>query len=188
MGDSKTRKAPKSRTSSGLVPSLFLALALYLFWIILSGKMEAKYLTIGFLSALIIALVTRPLLLVPFNSGQDSCRPLYDLPWLKLMVYFPWLVWQIVLANLQVAGLILNPKLPIEPQLVSFRKKLPGPVAHLTLANSITLTPGTITIELEDDKYLVHAIGLDAAQSLAPEQGEGDMPYRVGVVFEKGRK
>ena len=81
------------------------------------------------------------------------------------------------------AKLILSLGLPIQTPLVSFRKNLPGPVAHLTLANSITLTPGTITIEMEGDKYLIHAINGSAAQSLAPEEGEGEMPQKVGVVF-----
>ncbi len=165
---------------------LLLTLALYLFWIILSGKMEAKYLIIGFASALIIALITQPLLQVPARADQGEGRSLYNLPWLRLAAYFPWLLWQIILANLQVTGIILNPRLPIQPQLVRFRKKLPGPVAYLTLANSITLTPGTITVELEDEQYLVHALGDAAARSLVPDEGEGEMPARVAMVFAEG--
>ena len=128
-------------------------------------------------------MVSMPLLRVPSGSGKGSLRSAYDMPWFRLLGYFPWLVWQIVLANIDVAKIILSPGLPIQPQLVSFRKNLPGPVAHLTLANSITLTPGTITIEMEGDKYLIHAINGSAAQSLAPEEGEGEMPQKVGVVF-----
>ncbi|MDN5347295.1 MAG: multicomponent Na+:H+ antiporter subunit [Clostridia bacterium] len=188
MGKSETKETKKS-INSGFTSSLFLTLALYIFWIVLSGKMEAKYLIIGFLSAVIITLLTRPLLLVSIGSSKGILRSVYDLPWLRLMAYFPWLMWQIVLANLQVAAVIINPKMPIQPQLITFRKKLPGPVAYLTLANSITLTPGTITVDLEGDKYLVHAlIGDAAAQSLAPEVGEGEMPYRVSWVFSGWEK
>ncbi|NLC38983.1 MAG: Na+/H+ antiporter subunit E [Clostridia bacterium] len=172
------------RAGSELGPFLFLTLALFAFWLVLSGKYEAKYITIGFFAALGAAAVSMPLLRVPVSSKEDSpLRSAYDLPWLRLLGYFPWLVWQIVLANIDVAKIILNPRLPIQPQLVRFHKDLPGPVAHLTLANSITLTPGTITIEMEGGNYLVHAISDSAAESLAPKEGKGEMPQKVGLVF-----
>ncbi len=176
----------KPAGGAGMGPFLILALALFVFWLVLSGKFEFKYMTIGFFAALGVAVVTKPLLMVPHRADKNSLQFAYDMPYIKLMAYFPWIVWQIVLANIQVVKIILNPSLPIQPQLVSFRKRLPGPVAYLILANSITLTPGTITVELENDEYLIHAIDDSAAESLAPEKGEGEMPQKVGEVFAKG--
>lgn len=163
---------------------ILLTSALYLFWVILSGKFEAKYLLIGFLTAVTITAVTWPLLLMPWAGGKEKKHPAWDLPWFRLLTYFPWLLWQIILANIQVALIVLNPRLPIEPQLITFQKELPNPIAYLILANSITLTPGTVTVDLQGNRYLVHAINKAAAQGLVPEQGEGEMPRRVEFIFK----
>ena len=66
------------------------------------------------------------------------------------MAYLPWLLWQIVLSSLQVAYVVLHPKMPIQPG-DPFPDSLPHTLARLTLATSITLTPGTITIDVQDD-------------------------------------
>ena len=173
----------KNKAGSETASFVILTLVLFGFWLVLSGKFEVKYVTIGLITSVVVALITRPLLMVPLGGGRKGS--VYNLPWLKLLAYFPWLLWQIVLSNIDVAKIILNPNLPIQPQLVKFRRKLPGPVAHLTLANSITLTPGTITVEIDGDEYLVHALHDGAAQSLAPEEGEGEMPLKVAWVFTK---
>lgn len=179
-----TSKPAKRAVKPDYVSFLFLSGTLFLFWVILSGKFEMKYLTIGLVSAVVIAIITRPLLVIPCEESEVyNCRSVFDLPWFKLAAYFPWLIIQIIVANIQVAMIILHPKLPIDPSIVVFRKKLPNPVAHLTLANSITLTPGTVTVDIDNDKYYVHALSREAAESLVPKQGEGDMPCRVGNIF-----
>jgi multicomponent Na+:H+ antiporter subunit E len=101
------------------------------------------------------------------------------MPWGRLLAYAPWLLVQVVLASLHVAQVVLSPKMPIRPRLVRFRADLPGEVAHLTLANSITLTPGTVTVDRHGDEYLIHALTDDTAGGLLG----GDMQRRVGRVF-----
>lgn len=162
-----------------------LSATLFVFWVVLSARMEVKYLVIGLVSSLVTAVVTRSLLLLPLEAGEDRLRPAWDLPWLRLLAYFPWLLWQVVQANLQVAWLIIQPRLPIEPRLIRFRKSLPNPVAHVVLANSITLTPGTVTVDLDKDEYVVHALWPTAAASLVPEEGEGEMLRRVASIFRE---
>lgn len=162
-----------------------LSATLFVFWIVLSAKMEAKYLVIGLAGSIATAAATRPLLLLPWGSGVGRLRPAWDLPWLRLFAYFPWLLWQVVQANLQVAWLVIQPRLPIEPRLIRFRKALPNPVAHVVLANSITLTPGTVTVDLDKDEYVVHALWPAAAASLVPQEGEGEMLRRVASIFRE---
>jgi multisubunit Na+/H+ antiporter MnhE subunit len=81
--------------------------------------------------------------------------------------------------NLQVAYIVLNPKLPIDPGLLRFRTRLQSSVGHILLANSITLTPGTITVDLTEGTYLVHALVPQAAGSLL----EAKMQNKLEMIF-----
>ena len=86
-----------------------------------------------------------------------------------------------------VIKLVLNPKMPIDPVIVTFKKKMDNPLAHAILGNSIALTPGTLTIEIEDDVYVIHAITKETGATLAlPDGREADMVKRVGELFDKG--
>jgi multicomponent Na+:H+ antiporter subunit E len=84
----------------------------------------------------------------------------------NFILYFFWLMWSVAQSNLQVAYIVLHPKLPIQPGLLRLRTKLRNRTGHIILANSITLTPGTITIDFDDGDYSVHALVPGAAQSL----------------------
>jgi multicomponent Na+:H+ antiporter subunit E len=110
--------------------------ALYAFWIILSGRFEIKYLAIGVV-------------------GMG-----------RFILYLFWLLWSVLQSNFQVAYLVLHPKMPIQPGLLRLRTKLRNRTGHVMLANSITLTPGTITVDFDDGNYSVHALVPSAAQSL----------------------
>lgn len=172
----------QSRFRAEIIHVVVLTLVLFAFWIVLSGKMEAKYLTIGFVSAMVIAIITRPLLIIPAER-KGSWLAVWDLPWLRLIVYFPWWFWQLVLSNVAMVAIILNPKLPLQPQIITFKKHFPHPVGYFILANSITLTPGTLTIDVDGDEFMVHCVQDCMAKSLVPDQGEGDMECRVGLCF-----
>jgi multicomponent Na+:H+ antiporter subunit E len=91
------------------------------------------------------------------------------------LTYWPWLVWQIILSALNVSKIILNPALPISPTLTRVKATQKSAVGKVTYANSITLTPGTISVDVEGDEILVHAITGDNATDL---EG-GDMDRRV---------
>ncbi|MGW8161548.1 MAG: Na+/H+ antiporter subunit E, partial [Desulfobulbales bacterium] len=97
--------------------------------------------------------------------------------------YLPWLLYQIVLSTLHVTYLALHPKMAdqIDPTIVTFKTKLKTTIAQVALANSITLTPGTITIRIVDGVFYVHAISRKAAAGLP-----GEMEDRLARVFERG--
>ncbi|MEE8424943.1 MAG: Na+/H+ antiporter subunit E [Elusimicrobiota bacterium] len=159
-----------------------MTVVLFAFWIVLSGKFDPFHLSLGILSALGVAFATRNLgRLAPRIRGGHSGT------WLHWPLYLPWLAWQVVLSAVQVTAIVLHPRLPISPRLIKFRCKLPNTVAHLTLANSITLTPGTVTIDLHGDSYTIHALTREAAESLVPKQGEGEMQKRVQELFSEAQ-
>src|SRR5690606_18924394 len=74
---------------------------------------------------------------------------------LGICLYLPWLFWQIVLADLQVAYLVLHPRMLdlVDPHIFRFTTTLKRPISRVTLAQSITLTPGTITVSIQDDEF-----------------------------------
>lgn len=166
---------------------LSLILMLFTFWIILSGKLDAFHLGIGAVSAVCIALGTRRLLLLTPAIGPAQTHPADAVPWLRLLLYVPWLIWQIVLSSLHIAVVVVHPKMPIQPSLVRFRTPLPHDLARLTLATSITMTPGTVTLDVQGDEFLVHALTEKSAQALIPVEGEGSMQSQVLSLYHTAR-
>jgi multicomponent Na+:H+ antiporter subunit E len=105
-----------------------------------------------------------------------------------LLAYLPWLCWQIVLASLEVAYLVLHPRLPIQPQLIRFRAHLPHALARLSLATSITLTPGTVTLDTHGDEFLVHALTAAGAEALLSPEGDGTMQRRIAALYTRATR
>jgi len=97
----------------------------------------------------------------------------------RFLAYLPWLLSRIIMANVQVAYLVLHPKMPIEPVLFLFRTQMRKGIAQVTLANSITLTPGTVTVDLENGKYIIHTLKPPLAQELV----EAKMQNKVAKVY-----
>ena len=155
-------------------------LVLFAFWLILSGKLEIKYLIFGVLSAALVTFITQDLL-EPEERRRTAASGMtagLKSAW-RLVLYFVWLVREVIISNLQVARIVLHPKLPIDPGLLRFRTRLQSRVGHILLANSITLTPGTITVDLTEGTYLVHALVPEAAGSLL----EAKMQSKLEAIF-----
>ena len=106
----------------------------------------------------------------------------------RFLRYCLWLSWQIILANIHIAGLALSPRAQqiIDPHTISFKTVLKSDFARFVLANSITLTPGTVTIRIQDDTFHIHAITAQSAGDLADAPGE--MERWVAWVFEGGKR
>jgi multicomponent Na+:H+ antiporter subunit E len=154
---------------------------LFAFWLILSGKLDAEYLTFGAVAAALVTFVTKDL----FGAAQSqrvkktAGGASFATKGWRLFCYFAWLLCSIVAANFQVAYLVLHPRLPIQPGLLRFGTRLRSRVGQVMLANSITLTPGTITVELTDGNYLIHALVPEAALSLL----EAKMQSKLETIF-----
>jgi multicomponent Na+:H+ antiporter subunit E len=144
-------------------------------WIVLSGKFEPILLVLGLLSSgLVTALCTRLFFPEPRIGNFFLCGA-------KLTLYVPWLLYQILLANIHVLYLVFHPRMMelIDPHIVFFRTKLAKDFSIVTMANSITLTPGTITVTADQDgRFRVHAIDRKSSEPLP-----GEMQKKVSRVF-----
>ena len=145
---------------------------LFAFWLLLSGHYDLFHLSLGLICSLLVASVSHDLLIENIN-GTNRIRKTR-----RFISYVPWLIYQIVLANLHVAYLILNPKV-IDPRIVRFKTRLKSQFSMVTLGNSITLTPGTITMDIVDGEFYVHALSKKVADDLL----SGEMERRVAHVF-----
>ena len=145
---------------------------LFVFWVLLSSFFDALHLVAGILCSLLVASTSYKLLRPGKNIRTFT----------NLILYIPWLLYKIVIANLDVAYRALHPKMPIDPRIVEFKSVLKSDLSLTTLANSITLTPGTITVDVKDRTYLVHALTSKAAEELL----KGDMQARVARVYMEG--
>jgi multicomponent Na+:H+ antiporter subunit E len=130
------------------------AVALFAVWLLLTQKLDAFYLVLGALSALVIA---RLHIHDPSTSGMR---------WTWLLVYVPWLLWQVLKSGMHMTYLILHPRLPIDPKLVRFTTSLRDPAAITIFGNSVTLTPGTITAEVNGGDVVIHAMDDACASDL----------------------
>lgn len=148
-------------------------------WIILSGKTDVFHISMGFLSAFFVTIIH--MRINKYLYYQKEIAAEHTLSYGRLFFYIPWLIWQIIVASLQVAYVVLHPKIPINPSLLRFKTKLPNTAAKVILGNSITLTPGTLTINIDGDEFLVHAL-TNAAQSGIVD---GSLPNQVAKLYNR---
>ena len=151
---------------------------MFAFWVVMSGMFDAFHLSLGVVSCLLIAHFSHSLLL--YGDPKSWGRGFFG-----ILFYLPWLFWEILIANLQVTYIVLHPRMLdlIDPQLVRFKTNLKRPISKVTLAQSITLTPGTVTVDIEEDELLVYALTESGAQSLAGSA----MERRIADALEGGK-
>jgi multicomponent Na+:H+ antiporter subunit E len=159
----------------GVSPTLFASLLL--FWFALSARLDPLFVAMGGASAAVVTWLTRDLVAVALGDWRPPGRRLYR-AW-RAVLYIGWLIGRIVVASVQVAYLVLHPRVPLQPCLLRFRSTFRHPLARTILANSITLVPGTMTVRLRDGEYVVHALAPAAAGDLV----SGRMQAMIGAVF-----
>ena len=164
---------------SSLVHKLSMFVVLFGFWMVLSGRTETKFIVYGLLTAAVTTWVTYPLLLVPNKDGSKRYF-VFGVSIPKFIMYFFWLMWQLVLANIDVLLATTAQELDIDPKVVRFYFRADNPMASVVLANSITLTPGTVTINVTDDGlYEIHALTRGAAAGVL----DGSMQKKVAASY-----
>ncbi len=148
-----------------MVRAVNLVLVMYANWLLFSGHYDRLLLSLGFGSTLVAVAIALRMDIVD--------RETYPVPLnLKALTYWIWLAGEVVKANLDVARRILSPSLPISPNVLLVKASQRTDLGRVTFGNSITLTPGTITVDLEGDTIEVHALTREAAEIL--QQGEMD--------------
>jgi multicomponent Na+:H+ antiporter subunit E len=150
------------RVTIGLLVSLAGA------WILWSWHFTPLLITLGAASVALALYISHRMGIV-----EDGLDPVTLLP--GLLVYLPWLFLEIVKSNLHVAARILNPRLPIRPHMIEVKAGQRGDVGRVIYANSITLTPGTVSVDTRGDTITVHALTDEAADGVLT----GEMDRRV---------
>lgn len=136
---------------------LVAVVALWGLWLALVGTTDPQELAAGGVVAVLTALVAGG---APFTS--KSLRIFEPKRFAYALAYIPYMAWAIVKANLDVARRVVDPKLPINPGIVRVKTRLTHPVARTALANSITLTPGTLTVDICGDELCIHWVDVTA--------------------------
>ena len=136
-------------------------LVFLLFWVAVSGSTEWSQLIAGAAVALFVVYFNRNLLITSQERPPVNLKTV-----LWSLGYFFKLLYDIVRANFEVAWIVLHPAMPIKPNLVRITPEIKRPATRVLLANSITMTPGTLTVLADDDCYLVHALNYESADAL----------------------
>lgn len=154
-----------------MLHALSLGLVLALLWWLLSGFFVPLLLAFGVASIIIVLLIARRMDVID-HEGQ----PLH-LSW-KIAFYWVWLLKEMLLSAIHVSGVILRRRMPIRPAMLHVKPTQHSEMGRVIFANSITLTPGTVTVALEDGELLVHALTRETAEGLMT----GDMDRRITAI------
>ncbi|OOZ39517.1 hypothetical protein BOW53_11455 [Solemya pervernicosa gill symbiont] len=150
------------------MPLLASAVLLCLFWLLLSGHYTGLLLSLGVLSVLLVLWTARRMNRVDGASVKAKVS-------LSFFGYIFWLLWAVVKANVDVVRRIWDPEMPIDPRWRRLDIKVTSNLDKTLYANSITLTPGTLTTEVCEDHFLVHALSEEGIRDLE----EGEMERRI---------
>lgn len=147
------------------------------FWLLWSGMFDAFHITLGVISSGIVAIWTGRLFLESHKTIQQRFNE-----WIKFEIYSFWLLWQIIIANIQVLKLAFQPHVlhALSPSFVTFETKLMGDIPKFILAQSITLTPGTVTVSIENNTFKVHAINKATAAGIP-----GEMEDKIYGIYSE---
>ncbi len=150
-------------------------ISLFVFWILLSGYFTTFLLTAGVGCSLAVVLLARRMGILDLEGHPVTMLP-------RALLYTGWLIREIIKSAWVVSKIILHPRLPISPTLVRFKPTQRTVVGLVTHANSITLTPGTITMQAEPEEFLVHSLTREGAEGVA----SGEMDAHVSAC--EGRR
>jgi multicomponent Na+:H+ antiporter subunit E len=149
-----------------------LAGVLYALWLLLSGFLhEPLLLGLGGISVGAVVFIAHRMDVVDHEGHPIHLSHRFG-------VYLPWLLWEIVKSNIAVAKVILSPKLPLSTSVMTTLGSQRSELGLTIYANSITLTPGTVTLGIDDNVLSVHALTVEAAEGVAA----GDMDRRVSAL------
>jgi multicomponent Na+:H+ antiporter subunit E len=151
--------------------------ALFLFWVLITWRLNYQFLLVGLISTYALTRFNQSMIIGPaerFHVNKGTVLMGARYLWLMLVA--------IVKANIDVAKIVLQRKMPISPGIVKFKTGVKKDFDRVVLANSITLTPGTLTIDMIDDVYVVHCL----TRANAEEVCNWDMEKELIKIEQKG--
>ncbi|MCD6104535.1 MAG: Na+/H+ antiporter subunit E, partial [Thermosipho sp. (in: Bacteria)] len=141
-------------------------------WLLLTSFTDVKEILVGFFASLVVSVVMKRYYGIRF----DLKFPLRIVKF--IFIYLPVFIWKMILANFDVAFRVLNPSLPLNPGFVKVKTDLKKQSSKLMLANSITLTPGTLTLDVKEDELCIHWIDVKSLDEQIKKR-------KISGVFEK---
>lgn len=152
---------------------LYTTIIFFILWMVLTGTLRWDELATGAIVSVILAIFTFHIFttegLANLSPKKVICGIIY---------FFPYLIWQMIKANIDVAYRVIHPKRPIKPGIVKVKTKMKSNLAKTIVANSITLTPGTFTLDVKDDEMYIHWIDVKTTNI-------EDASKMIPGVFEK---
>jgi len=149
-----------------------LVVSLAILWLLLSGYYTLLLLSLGLLSIVLVTLISLRMNLIAYDQPETFVQ------FIKYIPYCFWLIIEILKSNIDVCKRILNPALPISPRWITIKSSQSSELGKIIYANSITLTPGTISIDVEGDGIEVHALSEMGVAGLET----GEMDKRISKV------
>lgn len=153
----------------------------FLVWVALTSIRDPQEVIAGLVVSILVALIAGHFLITTERQKHPMRRIL------AAVLYFFHFLWEMVKANFHVAYLVLHPNLPIKPGIVKIKTKLTKDAAITVLTNSITLTPGTLTVDVNPKKNEIYVHWIDVRSQDMKEATEmigGKFESRLMEVFE----
>ena len=154
-----------------MLHAISLGLVLFALWLLLSGFFQTLLLSLGLVSVVAVVWIAHRMDVIDHEGHPIHLT-------LRALFYWPWLIVEIIKANIAVARAIVRRRMPINPSVIEVKATQETELGQVIYANSITLTPGTVTIDIDKDIMIVHALTRSAAEGLE----SGDMDRRVSAL------
>lgn len=151
-----------------------LGISLFVLWLLLSGHYSILLLSLGIASSILVIYLSHKMKIIDAEGHPVHLS-------MRIVMYIPWLIFKIIQANLDVCRQILSPKLKLQPVQFKIKCSQKSDLGKVIYANSITLTPGTLTIDTSNQQIEVHALSDAAAKDLQT----GEMDKRVGKIMKE---
>ena len=161
------------------VRKIILIIFSFAIWLLLTWTLNWQNLIVGGAVSVLVGLLFGNLFV------EDPMRVLQPQRWFWMLVYIPVFLWEMAKANFDVAYRVIHPKMPINPGIVKIKTGLKSEMGKTFLANSITLTPGTFTVDLKDEFLYIHCINVREKEiSKASEQIAGRFEKLLIKIFD----
>jgi multicomponent Na+:H+ antiporter subunit E len=150
------------------------------FWFALSARSDPLFVVTGVVTAAAVTAATRRII-GDCLRGETNTIPVRHLPlaFVRAVGFALWMAGRILVASAQLAVIALSPRMPLDPCTLRFRTHLRRPLARTTLANAISLVPGTLTVDIDGDEFVVHALAPNQVDDLV----SGRLQNKVAAVF-----
>ncbi len=129
----------------------FSFIVFFIIWLGLTMPINTQEIIVGAVVSIFVSLLA-------YSHIATGIDALYPWRLLILLIYVPFFIYKMIMANIELALIIINPKLPIKPAILKGKTILKKNSSKIWLANSITLTPGTLTVDIKGDDFYIHCV------------------------------